>query len=260
MTTPPSFPVGAPCWADLWTSDIDGSRRFYGELFGWEAQAPSEEFGGYFMFHRDGEPIVGAMGDMGPAMPANNTWKVYLSTGDIDGVVGAVSASGGEVLAPAMQVADLGFNAVFSDSTGAALGAWQPETVAGFSAVDVPGAPSWFELLTRDYAAATSFYAEVFSWTTEVVADTEEFRYSTASHPETGLPMAGLMDAAAFLPEGVPSHWVFYVEVDDVDTTVALATSLEGTVLDGPSDTPYGRIAQLTDPAGAMFKVRTKPS
>ena len=81
------FPVGAPCWADLWTSDVEGSRTFYSALFGWEAQEPSEEFGGYFMFHRDGLPIAGGMGDMGPDMAADNSWKVYLSTDDIAGVL-----------------------------------------------------------------------------------------------------------------------------------------------------------------------------
>ena len=36
MTTrDPKLP-GSPCWADLWTSDVEGSRRFYSELFGWE--------------------------------------------------------------------------------------------------------------------------------------------------------------------------------------------------------------------------------
>ena len=43
MTTREHAPVGAPCWADLWTSDVEGSRRFYSELFGWEAAEPSEE-------------------------------------------------------------------------------------------------------------------------------------------------------------------------------------------------------------------------
>lgn len=70
MTTRDTVPVGAPCWADLWTSDVEGSRRFYAELFGWEAQSPSPESEGYFMFTRHGEPVAGGMGDMG-AMRAN---------------------------------------------------------------------------------------------------------------------------------------------------------------------------------------------
>ena len=60
-------PIGSPCWADLWTSDVEGSRRFYAALFGWEPQEPSPEFGGYFMFTRAGIPVAGGMGDMGEA-------------------------------------------------------------------------------------------------------------------------------------------------------------------------------------------------
>ncbi len=135
------FPVGAPCWVDLWTSDVEGSRAFYAQLFGWEAMEPSEEFGGYFMFHRNGQPIAGGMGDMGPQMPANDTWKIYLSTDDIAGEAAALEASGAEVVAPPMAVADLGQNMVFVDPTGAQLGAWQPETFPGFATVDEHGAP-----------------------------------------------------------------------------------------------------------------------
>ncbi len=82
MPTRDSAPIGSPCWTDLWTSDVEGSRRFYSELFGWEAQEPSPEFGGYFMFTSKGVPVAGAMGDMGE-MPADNVWKIYLDTDDI---------------------------------------------------------------------------------------------------------------------------------------------------------------------------------
>ena len=47
-----SAPTGAPCWVDLMTSDTERSRAFYGELFGWTAEEPNAEFGGYFMFTR----------------------------------------------------------------------------------------------------------------------------------------------------------------------------------------------------------------
>ncbi|HUY46958.1 MAG TPA: hypothetical protein VMV92_14685 [Streptosporangiaceae bacterium] len=43
-------PAGAPCWVDLMTSDTDRSRAFYCELFGWAAEEPAAEFGGYFNF------------------------------------------------------------------------------------------------------------------------------------------------------------------------------------------------------------------
>jgi predicted enzyme related to lactoylglutathione lyase len=47
-------PLGAPCWVDLMTSNTERSRAFYGELFGWTADEPNQEFGGYFNFRKDG--------------------------------------------------------------------------------------------------------------------------------------------------------------------------------------------------------------
>ena len=221
---------------------------------------PSEEFGGYFMFHRGGQPIAGGMGDMGPTMPANDAWKVYLSTDDIAGVAAALEAQGASTLAPPMTVADLGQNMVFVDPTGANLGAWQPETFPGFAAMNEPGSPGWFELFTRDFTGALEFYRSVFHWKTEIEGDTDEFRYATLRHPESDEQLAGVMDASAFLPEGVPAHWSVYWQVDDVDAAVERVKVLGGTLVDGPTDTPYGRLATATDPAGAMFKLRTPPA
>ncbi len=79
MTTRDAAPLGAACWTDLWTSDVDGSRAFYSQLFDWQAEDPSPEFGGYFMFTRQGVPVAGGMGDMGdtadcgPTTPGRST-------------------------------------------------------------------------------------------------------------------------------------------------------------------------------------------
>jgi predicted enzyme related to lactoylglutathione lyase len=256
MPTRDSAPLGAPCWTDLWTSDVEGSRKFYGDLFGWEAQEPSPEFGGYFMFTRKGIPVAGAMGDMGD-MPANDTWKIYLDTDDIAKTLLAAEAEGAQIMVPAMPVADLGTQSVFIDPTGANLGAWQAGTFPGFTVLDEHGAPSWFELYTRDHAGAVSFYRTVFQLESTAVGDTDEFRYTTVHNPGGEVELAGIMEAGAFLPEGVPAHWMTYWEVDDADAAVSKVTALGGTVLVNPTDTPHGRIATVTDPAGAQFKLRT---
>jgi hypothetical protein len=258
MSTRDRAPLGAPCWADLWTSDVVGSRAFYSEIFGWEAQEADPKFGGYFMFHRDGVPVAGAMGDMGEDMKANDTWKIYLDTDDITKTVAAATAEGAEVIAPAMAVADLGTQAVLIDPTGAHLGAWEPGTFSGFTVLGEHGSPSWFELLTRDYAAALDFYRTVFHWDIEPVGDSDQFRYSVVKNPDAEGELAGIMDAAAFLPEGVPARWSVYWEVDDPAATIATITKLGGSVVAAPEDTPYGRLATVTDPAGAQFKLRAQ--
>jgi uncharacterized protein len=258
MPTRDSNPLGAPCWADLWTSDVDGSRRFYSELFGWEAQEPSPEFGGYFMFTRDGVPTAGGMGDMGE-MRANNTWKIYLDTDDMARTVKAAEAASAQVIADVMSVADLGTQAVMIDPTGAELGAWQPGTFPGFPVLGEHGAPSWFELHTREYATAIEFYRSAFAWDASTVSDTDEFRYTVMRDPSGDGELAGIMDASAFLPEGASAHWSIYWQVDDADAAVAKARALGGSVVREVEDTPYGRLATVADPAGAQFKLRTPP-
>jgi len=258
MPTRDHSPLGAPCWTDLFTSDVEGSRAFYSHLFGWKAEEPSPEFGGYFMFTRDGVPVAGAMGGMGD-VAATNTWKIYLNTDDVAKMVESAQAEGADIVVPAMPVADLGIQVVLRDPTGAEVGAWQPGTFPGFTVLDEPGTPSWFELHTSDHGTAVSFYRSVFRWETAVVGDSDEFRYTVMRNPSADGELAGIMDAASFLPPGTPSTWSVYWAVDDAAATVATVKKLGGSVVNDVVDTPYGRLATVADPAGASFKLRTAP-
>ena len=255
MTTRDKAPLGAPCWVDLWTSDVEGSRNFYGEVFGWQAQEPSEEFGGYFMFTREGVPIAGGMGDMGD-MKADNSWKIYFDTPDLSATIDEAQKSGAHILLPASPVGDLGNQSVLLDPSGATLGAWQPGSFPGFTVTEEHGAPSWFELHVRQYDDAVNFYRTVFHWQTAAMSDSDDFRYTTSSDSSGQDLLTGIMDASAFLPEGINGQWSIYWFVDDVDATSATVTSLGGTVVSEPQDTPFGRLATMSDPSGAQFKLR----
>jgi len=249
-TTP--APVGAPIWVDLMTSDPARSIAFYGELFGWEAEEPNPDLGGYSNFTKDGARIAGCMiNHTEPRTP--DVWSVYLCSADAEQTVAAGAANGGEVIVGAMAVHDLGTMGYLADAGGAGIGLWQPGTHGGFERSAEAGAPSWFELLTRDYDAAVAFYQNVFGWKTETMGDTAEFRYTTLQG-DSG-PLAGIMDASAFLPEGVPAHWSIYFGSDDTDATLARVTALGGAVVTPAEDTPYGRLATASDPTGAHFKL-----
>jgi predicted enzyme related to lactoylglutathione lyase len=208
------------------------------------------------MFTREGVPVAGAMGDMGEAR-AENIWKIYLNTGDIATTLSAAEAEGAQIVLPAMPVADLGIQAVLNDPSGAYLGAWQAGIFPGFTVLNEHGAPSWFELHTRDYAAAVTFYRSVFGWDTNVIGDSDAFRYTTMKNPGGDAELAGIMDAAGFLPEGVPAHWSIYWEVDDIGASVTALEALGGSVVTPVEDTLHGRLATVADPVGAEFKLRT---
>jgi uncharacterized protein len=251
MPTRDAAIVGAPCWIDLMTSDTERSRDFYGQLFGWIPEEPAEQFGGYFNFRKDGVLVAGCMPSQGSDMP--DVWSVYLATDDARKAVDDAAAHGGQVLVKAMDVADLGTMAVVSDPGGAAIGIWQPGLHRGFGVTSEPGAPSWFELHTRDYQGAVAFYREVFGWDTHVMSDTSDFRYTTLRHGEASL--AGIMDAAGFLADEVGAHWSVYFGVEDTDAALNRIVELGGSILRPAEDTPYGRLAAATDSTGAQFKL-----
>jgi predicted enzyme related to lactoylglutathione lyase len=247
-----SAPNGAPCWVDLFTSDPDKARAFYGELFGWTSEDAGETFGNYINFSKDGVRVAGCMRNDGQA-GAPDAWSIYLATDDAKATVDAAQANGGQVIVPAMDVGDLGTMAVFTDAGGATIGAWKPGLHKGFGVFAEPGTPTWFELHTRDYDASVKFYQDVFKWDTHVASDAPEFKYTTLGEGDGQL--AGIMDATAFLPEGVPAHWSIYFGTEDTDATLAKIVQLGGSVVAPAEDTPYGRLAQAADPTGALFKL-----
>lgn len=250
------MPTGHPCWIDLSTSDIDASRVFYESLFGWTSEGSGPEYGGYVNFSLDGTTVAGcmdknAMPDGGGGMP--DVWSIYLSVEDANATAEAVTANGGTVIVPPMEVPRLGIMGFVQDPAGAAIGLWQPLEHKGFGIVAETNAPGWFELHTRRFAEDVAFYETVFGWDVFSTGDTDEFRYSTLEDGPAAA--AGVMDASAFLPEGVPDHWSVYFSAADTAAKAEEAQALGATLLMGPDPTPFGTLATLTDPTGAVFKL-----
>ena len=222
-------PKGAPCWIDLFTTDPDDEPRFYGDLFGWTSEEGGPEYGGYFMFAKDGVPVAGGMRNDGSS-GTPDTWSIYLATDDARKTVDVAVANGGRRdRAGRWTCRCTGTMAVVIDAGGAAIGVWQPASHQGFGVLGEPGAPSWFELHTRDYDTSVRFYRDVFGWDTHAVSDTPEFRYTTLGEGDGQL--AGIMDAASFLPEGDPARWSIYFGVDDTDAALARIVELGGAVV-----------------------------
>ena len=252
MTIRQNVPQGAPCWIDLMSSDTEKSVAFYTALFGWTANEPNEEFGGYRNFLLDGEEVAGLMAAQQESVP--DVWSVYLAVDDAEKVVELAKTNGGQVYVEPMAVGDLGTMAVVADAGGAMIGMWQPGEHRG-GVVGTGGAPCHFELYTRDYDRSVQFYKDVFGWQPEISADEPDFRYTML--PVGDGENAGIADATDWLPEPAPAHWTMYFAVDDVDATLARVNELGGATITGGEDTPYGRLGTAADSTGAQFRLQT---
>lgn len=187
-----------------------------------------------------------------PEWQAPDGWTTYFHTADIDATVSALTAAGGSSCIEPMEIPAKGFMSMATDPTGAPLGLWQPLGHQGFEVIGEAGAPVWHQLTTRDYRAAVDFYREVFGWQTEQVADTDEFRYTTAWFGDQQL--LGVMDGAGCLPAEVGSNWTIFFGAEDVDKTLQVISDNGGAVLRGAEDT-YGRLAAAADSTGAVFNL-----
>lgn len=252
MTTPYRAPLGAPTWIDLGTSDLDKAKDFYGVVFGWTFDTAGPEYGGYVTASTDGLPVAGLMAN-DPQWQMPDGWTTYLHTADIAATVEAVTEAGGTSCSPPMEIPTVGWMSIVTDNADGVVGLWQPIGHHGFEIVNAASAPVWHQLTTPGYAKALQFYPTVFGWETKTVADTDEFRYTTALLE--GEELVGVMDGAQFLPEGATGTWTVFFGAEDVDKTLEVITANGGAVVRGAEDTPYGRLASVTDPTGGGFNL-----
>jgi uncharacterized protein len=248
-----SYEPGTPSWVDLATPDLDGAKRFYASLFGWEAEnaGSPEETGGYAFFLLDGRRVAGVSPLMTEGRPT--VWSTYVSTDDADAAAERATEAGATLLAEPMEIMDAGRMTFLVHTAGGSIGAWQPGQHAGAALVDDPGSFAWSELHTHDVDGAKAFGAAVFGWTYED-QPFGEVTYTVARVGETGV--AGMIGLPAEVPAEVPANWLTYFAVDDCDAAVARVEELGGSTLLRPMDVDgVGRFAVVGDPYGARFGV-----
>jgi predicted enzyme related to lactoylglutathione lyase len=243
------YEPGVPSWVDLGSPDPQVAADFYGALFGWDAPEGPPETGGYRVAMVGDRAVAG----IGPAQnPGPPVWATYVAVENADATAEKVTAAGGQVLLPPMDVLDVGRMAVFTDPVGAVLSIWQAGTHPGAQLVNEPGTWSWSELVTTDVDASKRFYGDVFGWTSTTHGE------GVGAYTEwevEGRSVGGMMLKPPMMPAEVPPHWGVYFAVADTDTAVARVAELGGAVMMPPMDIEPGRFAVVADPTGAVFNV-----
>ncbi len=248
-----SVPSGTVSWVDLSTPDIEGAKRFYAELLGWELDSRPTPMGEYVVASVEGREAAGMMAQGAEMAGAPAVWTVFIVVDDLDRTLASVDRAHGSVVQPPFEVPGGARVAVVADRTGAMFGVISggPEPGHPYFSQD-PGAVCWVEVMTGDRDAATGFYREVFGWSAET--DTSGPVPYTVYRLD-GEPVAGMIGRTENMPEDVPDCWSVYFTVADCDGTVARTVDLGGSVILPPTPTPMGPFAVLADPAGAAFEV-----
>jgi len=247
---------GTVSWVDLMTPDPEGARKFYGALLGWTFDVGPAEVGFYALCNRDGRRAAG-IGKSPDNAPVSSSWNVYFSVEDADQTAARIKEKGGTVAMGPMDVMQEGRIAFAFHPAAGAFGLWQPRRNTGVTIVNEPGGMCWNELITRDAEGAKSFLAGVFGLEPRKL-DTPGVEYTTLHKgPETA---GGILPMDAQWPAEIPTHWMTYFAVANVDASVTELEALGGKVRVRPFDIPYGRTSIVVDPWGATFSIMTLAS
>ncbi|RSS75485.1 VOC family protein [Streptomyces sp. WAC06614] len=247
------FRVGSPNWIDLGSPDIDRAFAFYSAVFGWQFVSRGPEAGGYGFLQKDG----GTVGALGKTMDedARSAWMVYFRSDDVRATRDQVVAGGGTVRVEPMDVRGEGWLAQFTDPQGAEFAVWQPGRTTGLERTSEDNTLVWVELHVPDPEAAIAFYRGLFGWRS-LEMDAPGMTYRVVSVADGDQEDASFGGVAPLQEGQRDARWVPYFAVADADAVTAAVGANGGQVLMPPADVPdVGRIAWLTDPAGAVFAV-----
>lgn len=253
-----NYPPGTFGWIDLASTDMEASKSFYTQLFGWEAvDTPLGDSYSYTTFLLHGKPVAGGgqLSQEQQDQGMGSVWSTCVMVEDAEATVAKAQAAGGTIIAPTMDIMEEGRLAVLQDPTGAFITLWQPKNHKGAQIANAPGAVVWNELMTPDPERAIEFYNAIFGWTAELGDGSQPNggpQYTMFQHP-TGISAAGMLTLSPDMP--APPCWMIYIGVADFDSSLEKAKSLGATPATDPIDSPFGRLIVLQDPQGAFFNI-----
>jgi len=260
VTTAPtsaSLP-GKIIWHDLLTNDIEGSKRFYAELFGWEYQEIPLSLGvgkssKYLLISQRGKLIGGMVDVAGLDTQINSSqWVVLMSVADVDAAADQISNAGGVLLTPPTDLSDRGRIAVAQDNAGAVFAVLETRDGDPLDVQPNYGEFMWDEIWTPDAIAANDFYSAIAPFepvSLEVSGSNVYQGLASGGRPRMGI----LQDPI----EGLPPTWASYIRVQDM-TVLEKVAEAGGTIILPAADRDIGgQVALIAGPSGAGVVLQT---
>jgi hypothetical protein len=244
-------------WAELFTSDVAEAKAFYGSVFGWQFETRGTSEKPYTLVLNEGRPVAGMLRH--PAADGDvlrSRWVGLVSVGDVDAVSDRARNAGASILLDPVDLPGRGRVALVADPEGARFG-----LLATGAAGDPPdvmpeaGGWLWHELWAGSVNSAARFYKETVGYSIKPTGRTPG---KIEQHLVAGgFPRAGIIEQSA---SGLPSAWLHYIRVDNLQQTIERVKRAGGSILIAPtSEFRRGHAAVIVDPMGAPLGIAEWP-
>ncbi len=117
---------------------------------------------------------------------------------------------------------------------------------------DKVGSIGWTDLTVDNAEEIRNFYSEVVGWKADPI-DMGGYNDFNMTQPASGEAVAGVCHARGG-NTGLPTQWIMYVTVEDIESSADRCKQLGGKVLTGPTGSAgKDRTCVIQDPAGAVI-------
>ncbi|MDX2163239.1 MAG: VOC family protein [bacterium] len=111
------------------------------------------------------------------------------------------------------------------------------------------GVMAWFDLTVEGAESVRDFYQKVIGWSAEPV-DMGDYSDYSMKNPD-GDVVAGIVHKRG-VNAALPSVWMVYITVKNLDESLAACTANGGTILVPTREMGGSRFTVIQDPAGAV--------
>jgi uncharacterized protein len=120
------------------------------------------------------------------------------------------------------------------------------------------GSIAWVDLTIENAEAIRDFYSHVVGWKAAPV-EMPGYTDFNMIGPESLEPAAGICHARGVNAD-IPSQWLMYIIVEDVDHSARLCVEHGGRILSGPRLVAGAQLCIISDPAGAVCALYQPPA
>ena len=239
------------CWHGVISTDTEKAQGFYESVLDWTSMTvPMGDSEATMFCAKDGVPRAHLSAPEMDGIPSH--WDNYLRVEDVDATTQAAVENGGAVVVPPMDI-PVGRMSFVSAPSGAIVSLFHESDPSVEDAGEGHGSIHWTELMTTDVEADLAWVRATFGFDVEDMPMPQGGTYHIL---KSGDQMcAGLMPAPV---EGMPSVWMSWVQVDDVDEVAGRVAAgggqVHGEIMDMEG---IGRMVPVCDPTGGSFGIIT---
>jgi len=234
------------CWHGIISTDVGAVKDFYPKALGWTVQEMQMGDETATMFVVDGIPRAHLRG---PNMGEPSAWNNYLRVEDVDATTALAVENGGRQLVEPTDIPPGRFS-VIASPTGAVFSLFHEADPNAENAPSGPGSIHWVELHSTAIETDLQWLKSTFGYTTGEMPMPNGTYYLLN---DGDAPCGGAMQT---MNPQAPSHWLAWVEVENIGDSCGLVTESGGVVhMAGMEVEGVGKMAVVADPSGGAFGI-----